>query len=63
VSPSVQLEAGKLKVLTAGEQTFSPSESASVRESLKEGENARCRVITDNPEYFQLHTKMFATLR
>ncbi len=46
VSATVQPEAGKLKVLTAGEQTFSPSESASVRESLNEGENARCRVRT-----------------
>jgi integrase len=46
VSASVQLEAGKPKTLTAGEQTFSPSESASVRESLKEGESARCRVRT-----------------
>jgi integrase len=46
VSASVPVEAGKLKVLTAGEQTFSPLESASVRESLNEGENARCRVRT-----------------
>jgi|GEM_PF-2691089 len=46
VSASVPVEAGKLKVLTAGEQTFSPSESASVRESLNEAENARCRVRT-----------------
>jgi integrase len=46
VSESVPVEAGKMKVLTAGEQTFSPSESASVRESLKEDENARCRVRT-----------------
>ena len=49
-SPAVSaigpLEVGKTKVLTAGGQTFSPSESASVRESLNEGENARCRVRT-----------------
>jgi integrase len=42
----VPSNAGEPKLLTAGEQTFSPSESASVRESLNEGENARCRVRT-----------------
>ena len=45
VSASVPPNAGEPKLLTAGEQTFSPSESASV-ESLNEGENARCRVRT-----------------
>jgi integrase len=33
-------------LLAAGDQTFSPSESASVRESLKEADGARCRVRT-----------------
>ena len=46
VSASVPVKAGKPKVLSSGEQTFSPLESASVRESLNEGENARCRVRT-----------------
>jgi integrase len=46
VSATVPGNAGEPKLLTAGEQTFSPSESASVRESLQEGENARCRVRT-----------------
>jgi hypothetical protein len=46
LSATVSVEAGKLKVLTTGEQAFSPSESASVRESLNDGENARCRVRT-----------------
>jgi Phage integrase family len=46
VSATVTPNAGEPKLLTAGEQTFSPSESASVRESLREGENARCRVRT-----------------
>jgi integrase len=46
VSATVPMNAGQPKMLTAGEQTFSPSESASVRESLNEDENARCRVRT-----------------
>ena len=46
VSAAVPGNASEPKLLTAGEQTFSPSESASVRESLNEGENARCRVRT-----------------
>jgi len=46
VSATVPLNAGEPKMLTAGDQRFSPSESASVRESLNEGENARCRVRT-----------------
>lgn len=46
VSAPVSLSAGEPKLLTAADQTFSPSESASVRESLKEGDGARCRVRT-----------------
>ena len=46
VSANVPLEAGKPNLLTTGEQTRSPSESASVRISPEVGENARCRVRT-----------------
>jgi integrase len=46
LSATVPPNAGEPRLLTAGEETFSPSESASVRESLQEGENARCRVRT-----------------
>ncbi len=45
-SASVQLEAGKPDLLTAGEQTFSPLESASVHESPEVAGGARCRVRT-----------------
>ena len=46
VSASVQIKSDNPVLLATGNQTFSPSESASVRQSLKEGENARCRVRT-----------------
>ncbi|MEY2501567.1 MAG: hypothetical protein QOI07_1901 [Verrucomicrobiota bacterium] len=46
MSAAVPANAGEPKLLTAGEQTFSPSQSASVRESLQAGQNARCRVRT-----------------
>jgi hypothetical protein len=46
VSASVPIERGKQSLLTTGEQTFSPSESASVQVSPEVAENARCRVRT-----------------
>jgi hypothetical protein len=46
VSAAVPLIENDPILLAAGDQTFSPSESASVRESLKETDGARCRVRT-----------------
>lgn len=48
VSTVVSTKGNEPLLLAAGDQTFSPSESASVRESLKEGDGARCRVRTCN---------------
>jgi integrase len=46
VSASVPTKGNDFVLLAAGDQIFSPSESASVRESLKESDGARCRVRT-----------------
>ena len=46
LSENVPPKSQEPKLLTAADQTFSPSESASVRESLKEADGARCRVRT-----------------
>ena len=46
VSAVVPFQMSKLSLLTTGEQTFSPSESASVRVRPEVEENARCRVRT-----------------
>src|SRR5438874_4883181 len=45
-SASVAINGSKPKLLTAGEQAVSPSESASVSNSPEVAENARCRVRT-----------------
>ncbi|MEY2486184.1 MAG: hypothetical protein QOH39_1832 [Verrucomicrobiota bacterium] len=46
LSSPVPITAGEPKLLTTGDQTFSPLESASVLVSPEEEENARCRVRT-----------------
>ena len=46
VAAAVPLNAGEVKLLTAGEQTFSPSKSASVPKSPEQADGARCRVRT-----------------
>jgi integrase len=46
VSAAVQIEEKKSMLLAAGDQVFSPSQTASVPKSLEEEENARCRVRT-----------------
>src|SRR5260370_3459143 len=46
VSASVAINGGKAKLLTVGNQTFSPSETASVPNSPEVAKNARCRVRT-----------------
>ncbi len=46
VSAAVPLNAGEPKVLTAGGETFSPSETVLVREGPHDGNGARCRVRT-----------------
>ncbi len=45
-STSVAINGNKPKLLTAGEQAVSPSETASVSNSPEVAENARCRVRT-----------------
>jgi integrase len=49
VSVSVPFEPQKPQLLIAGDQTFSPSESASVPISPETADGARCRVRTRNP--------------
>jgi integrase len=46
LSASVLLNAGETKLLSAGNETFSPSESASVPQSPQNEDHARCRVRT-----------------
>ncbi len=46
VSVAVPLKAGEPKMLTTGGETFSPSETALVRDSPQEAYGARCRVRT-----------------
>ena len=46
VSASVLINGSEPKLLTVGDQTFSPSETSSVPNSPEVAENARCRVRT-----------------
>lgn len=58
LSASVPVGGGKLKLLTAGEQAFSPLESVSVRESLKRGR--KCAMQGSNlhlQELFLVHAR------